>query len=105
MLSFQWLMCLALLALAALYWRHSLYIKERAYRAARKRCQELELQLLDDSVYLRQLRVKRNDRGILALWRAYQFEFTVSGSERYRGHVLMLGRQIEAIELQPHVMH
>lgn len=98
-------MCLALLGLATLYWRHSLYIKEQAYRAAHRRCQELGVQLLDDSVYLRQVRLKRNSTGVLALWRAFQFEFTVSGGERYRGHVLMLGRRIESIELQPHVMH
>lgn len=105
MLNLQWIICLALLALAVVYWRHSLQLKERAYRAARKRCEELNLQLLDDSVYLRRIRPKRNHHGRLVLARQFQFEFTVSGGERYRGYVLMLGPLLQAVELQPHVLH
>jgi len=73
--------------------------------AARKRCEELQVQMLDESVYLRRLWVKRNAQGKLVFWRAFYFEFTVSGGERYFGRVLMLGNLIEEVQLEPHRLH
>jgi len=102
MLSLPWLICLIALALIAFYWRDSLRAKELAYTAARHRCQEMQVQFLDDTVYLRRLWIKRSPSGALAFWRAFYFEFTVSGSDRYQGRVLTLGNFVEAIQLEPH---
>ncbi len=102
MLSFQWFLWLVVLALVAFYWRDSLRVKEIAFKAAQERCREMQVQLLDEAVYLRRLWLKRNDQGRLALWRAFYFEFTVSGSDRYLGRVFMLGDRAEAVQLQPH---
>ena len=105
MLSISWLICLAFLFAIILYWRSALYVKERAFLAARKRCQDMEVQLLDETIYLRRLWLKRNDRGQLSLWRAFYFEFTVSGADRYYGRVLMLGNIIQEVQLEPHRLH
>ena len=78
---------------------------ERAFVAAQRRCTEMDVQLLDETVYLRRLWFKRNDHGILSLWRAFYFEFTVNGADRYFGRVIMLGPHITHVELDPHRLH
>lgn len=105
MLSLPLLLWLIALCVAILYWRNALRIKERAYVAARKHCDSMQVQMLDESVYLRRMWLKRNSLGKLVLWRAFYFEFTVTGADRYFGRVLMLGNQLEAVQLETHRLH
>jgi hypothetical protein len=35
----------------------------------------------------------------LRLWREYRFEFTSDGSRRYSGHINMLGKQLQDVQL------
>ncbi len=96
------LMLLAVVIAAAVYLWRAPSVYGLALRAARQYCRKLELQFLDDSVSLSRLWVKRDRNGMLRLWRVYQFEFTATGGERYRGWVTTLGRTVTGIELQPH---
>jgi len=96
--------CFAIVAVVFYWWR-SLQSKAVAFNAAIRHCQEMEVQMLDQSVYLRRLWFKRNSSGALSLWRAFYFEFTVSGEDRYTGRVLMLARRVEAVQLDPHRLH
>jgi hypothetical protein len=105
MLSIQWLLWLIFLIAIILYWRNALRVKDRAFLAARKHCLEMEVQLLDESIYLRRFWLKRNEQGRLLFWRAFYFEFTVTGADRYFGRVLMLGNYIQEIQLEPHRLH
>lgn len=105
MFDLQSILWLTLIIITIYYWRGALRVKERAYLAAQKRCNEMDVQLLDENVYLRRIWFKRNDKGILSLWRAFYFEFTVGGSDRYFGRVIMLGRDITQVELDPHRLH
>lgn len=99
--ALAWLMALGLFIFYS--WR-GFQAKDRAYAAARRHCQRMEVQMLDQSVYLRRLWIKRGRDGRPGFWRAFYFEFTVTGGDRYTGRVLMLGRRIERIELEPHHM-
>lgn len=94
-----WLLALA--AVAA-YWWQAHAVREQALQMARKRCRELEVQLLDDTVALRGLWLRRGDDGAVHWWRSYLFEFTATGDDRYPGSVEMLGRRLVALELAPH---
>lgn len=105
MFDLQSVIWLALIVLAIYYWRGALLVKDRAFLAAQKRCAEMQVQLLDESVYLRRLWFKRNEQGHLSLWRAFYFEFTVSGADRYFGRVIMLGSRITQVELDAHRVH
>ena len=87
------------------YWRRALQAKDLAFRAAERHCREMDVQMLDQSVYLRKLWLKRNSRGALCLWRAFYFEFTSTGEDRYSGRVVMLSRRIEGVQLDPHRVH
>lgn len=102
MFDLQSVLWLAFLVMAIFYWRHALIVKERAFVVAQRRCEEMDVQLLDQALYLRRIWFKRNHLGKLVLWRAFYFEFTVNGSDRYFGRVIMLGSQITNVELEPH---
>lgn len=105
MFDLQSILWLTLIVLTIYYWRSALLVKDRAYVAAQKRCEEMQVQLLDETVYLRRLWFKRNEQGKLSLWRAFYFEFTVSGADRYFGRVIMLGSRITQVELDAHRLH
>lgn len=93
---------LILIVLFVYYWRRALIAKERAFVAAVRHCEAMQVQLLDQSVYLRRLWFKRDGRRRLCLWRAFYFEFTAIGDDRYLGRVIMLGNHITEVQLDPH---
>lgn len=101
----QSILWLTFIGLFIYYWRGALLVKDRAYLAAQRRCEEMQVQMLDENVYLRRLWFKRNEQGHLSLWRAFYFEFTVSGADRYFGRVIMLGPHITRVELDAHRVH
>lgn len=93
---------LTLIVLLLLHWWQSLKVKEIALKAASNHCKELDLQLLDQSVYLRGLWLKRDANGKLKIWRSYLFEFTATGEDRARGRVILLGLRVTGITLDAH---
>ncbi len=99
--ALAWLMALGLLIFYC--WR-GFQAKDRANAAALRECEKMDVQMLDQSVYLRRVWIKRGRDGRPGFWRAFYFEFTVTGGDRYQGQVLMLGRRIERVELEPHRM-
>jgi hypothetical protein len=103
MLQLKHVILLAVVAIAIAYWWRALAAREVALGAARRKCEGLGLQLLDDAVALRGLWVKRNRQGRQCLWRAYAFEFSVTGGERHAGRVIMLADRVERVDLPAHV--
>lgn len=86
----------------ALYFFTELKIREIAFYAAREHCESMNVQLLDQSIGIHRVWLKRGKDDQLHFWRNYQFEFTSTGDERYKGNVITLGTLIETIYLQPH---
>ena len=80
-------------------WMNSLRARERVLFACRKSCQEMELQLLDQTVQLASMRLGRNEQGRVSIRRFYGFEFSTDGVGRNSGGAAMLGLDIEYIEL------
>lgn len=105
MLDLNALFWLLVLGLFIYYSWRAFQAKDMAFAAARRHCKEMQVQMLDQTVYLRRLWIKRDARGRPGLWRAFHFEFTVTGGDRYFGRVLMLGRHIQQVELEPHRLH
>ncbi|MGS2717898.1 DUF3301 domain-containing protein [Eionea flava] len=83
-----------------LIWQHN-NISISANKAAKHRCQKEDVQLLDQTVVLRKIRIIKSKRSFIALQRTYQFEFSSVGDYRYKGTIRMQGRYIESIELAP----
>ncbi len=96
---------LALVTTVIGLWWHGFKIKERALSIVKKRCQDLDLQFLDQTVALRSLKLKRSEGGQLQVRRVYSFEFSSTGEERYRGYITLLGQQVEEVMLEPHRLH
>lgn len=92
---------MSFLGIAALWWQgHA--VKDLALKATRDYCESMGVQLLDDGLALRRLWVQRNASGTLCLRRTYAFEFTTTGEQRYHGTATMLGRRLDAVQLEPH---
>lgn len=91
----------ALVGLLTLWW-NAQGAKQRALHATRAYCKRAEVQLLDDAVALRGFWLKRDGQGRLRVWRSYNFEFTSTGFDRYRGRIILLGDRIERIDLEPY---
>ncbi|RPJ44365.1 MAG: DUF3301 domain-containing protein [Betaproteobacteria bacterium] len=88
------------LALAWLWW-DSMQAREAAVAAARAACAAEGLQFLDDTVGIASIKPARNADGRLQLQRAYDFEFSDTGDNRVKGSVVMRGRRVLLLNLQP----
>lgn len=101
-MSSSQLITLLLLAILGAWLWHHLGIRQYALQAARQITQRAGVQLLDQSIYLRKVRVVRSKSSLIALERSYEFEFSTRGDRRFLGWVVMLGRRMERSELQPY---
>jgi hypothetical protein len=96
---FESLSILLLGALAWL-WYDSLKAREAGVREARSACADEDLQLLDDTVAFRSLRIARDDIGRLRLQRTYGFEYSDTGDNRREGSVTLLGQDVVLVSLR-----
>ncbi|MEK8021868.1 MAG: DUF3301 domain-containing protein [Candidatus Parabeggiatoa sp.] len=90
---------LALLGFGAWFWFDTQHSQEMAKSIAKEVCVQLHLQLLDDTIALVRVRLKRKKNGKLSLQRTYQFEFYDRGDKRLQGTIIMLGISLEMLEL------
>lgn len=92
---------LILLLLAAIigFWSDALRVKERAREVCLRACRQHGVQLLDDTVTLDKLWLRRGENGWLQLERRYTFEFTDTGTQRQEGLVVMLGTRVQVLAL------
>lgn len=88
----MWLPLLVCGALVAA-WYHALRLRERAVAHARELCQQHGLQLLDDSVGLRRLRLHRA-RGGWRVVREYHFEISAGGNDRRGASITLVDGRI-----------
>jgi len=72
--------------------------REQASHEARMQCRQHGLQLLDESVGLRGLRVLRQ-HGQLLLERCYTFEVSIDGNDREPGKLWLIGPTLSGISL------
>jgi hypothetical protein len=81
------------------FWQDSLRAKELAREACLRACRRYGVQLLDDTVALDKLWLRRNNNGRLILERRYTFEFTNTGISRTGGVVVMVGNAVEILAM------
>jgi hypothetical protein len=73
--------------------------RERAVREARRLCLQHGLQLLDETVGLRALRLRRGSHGSRGIERCYAFEVSLEGDDRKPAHLWMLGTAVSALSV------
>jgi len=82
---------LAVLAMVAATWTYRMHLHEAVVGACRVHCRERDLQLLDDTVCLRRVRLQRIDHLRYLLECNYTFDYSVDGVDRWRGTVTATG--------------
>lgn len=87
------------------FWFDSMRARETAVRRGKDTCVNRGLLFLDDTVALDSLSFIRSPRGRLMLRRTYRFEFSDSGDNRLRGSVVVTGKRVELVYLEPHAAY
>jgi hypothetical protein len=85
---------LLIIVAVSITWYESLRAREMAIRYCHHLCRETNLQLLDQTVSLVSISIKRARNGNLTLLRKYQFEVSENGVDRYSGFITLLGSRI-----------
>jgi hypothetical protein len=93
------LFILGLLAAIILYWVESLRFREFIIKMCRKICKESELQLLDQTVSLESLSLRRSISGWPCVHRVYQFEVSTNGADRLPGYVTLTGSMVTTVQI------
>ena len=90
-----------LLILSAIiwFWQDSMHTKEIAISYARKCCQSMHYQFLDETVAMKTLKPGRNLSGNFSFHRHYYFEFSLNGHDRFNGSAFLIGQKLESIQL------
>ena len=96
---------LVVIAAAALLWADSLRARERAVHAGRDACSRYGLQFLDDTVSFAKMRLARDGDGRVKIARTYTFEFSDTGNNRRDGAIVMLGGELQDLQLEPYQLH
>lgn len=94
-----------ILLLLGWFWLDSLRARELALGICRAGCERRDLQLLDQAVALRRLRLTWGREGV-RLRRVYRFDFSEEGLGRRNGYLVMRGTILEELSFglleQPH---
>lgn len=93
---------LAVLSLAYFWWR-SMGIRNLALANIHERLAQNQLQLLDQSLVLEKIRMRRQN-GWLRVYRQYSFEFSSTGDQRYQGRICMVGERMLSLDLDVHLL-
>ena len=95
-------LAIILILAGGFFWIDSLRARERALAAGRRACERSGVQLLDETVQFAKLRLARDGEGRLRLRRSYVFEFSDTGDNRRHGAIVMLGGELQDMQLEPH---
>ena len=80
-----------------LYFLSAIRVRELAVQAVAKAGREDDYQLLDQAVHIRRMSLSRDPLGRWRISRQYRFDYSYDGVERRQGHVIMLGKQLQAV--------
>jgi Protein of unknown function (DUF3301). len=93
------LVSILVLGLVALAWSSGAKAREAAMAIGRAACEREGYQLLDDSVALQRFGLRWTSAG-LRLRRMYRFDYSVEGTLRETGYVLLLGKELESVHIR-----
>ena len=93
------LFLLILLGIAVWFWQNTLRARELALGASRETCGLQRYQLLDATVTLQRIELKRAPGGHIQFRRTFQFTYSDDGDSRYTGFVIVSGNHVEQVGL------
>lgn len=89
---------LILLGMLLWFWQDTLHVRELALQAAHDICSSQQLQLLDATVTLQRVLVRRT-ASHPALQRTFLFTYSSNGNDRHSGFVITVGNHVEQVGL------
>jgi len=95
---FNDLFLLLLLASLVIAWLKLSRLRELAVVEARRQCERHGLQLLDETVGLRSIRLRRLD-GMRVIERCYSFEVSIDGDDREPAHLWLAHGRLTGLSL------
>lgn len=96
MLELVTLLCMIALMI---WWWYAMQAREMAKQAAMHACEISSAHLLDDTVYLIKLWLRRSELGHVQICRFYLFDFTTNGEQRHYAYVLICGLRIKKVSM------
>ena len=93
------LFLLILLGIAVWFWQNTLRARELALGACRETCRRQQYQLLDATVTLQRIELKRGTSGRTGFRRTFQFTYSDDGDSRRTGFVIVAGNHVEQVGL------
>ena len=75
------------------FWLDSRRAHEFALGVCRHICGQKQVALLDESVALHKIRLRRNEEGKMQIERCYQFEYSYHSEHREQGYLTLQGLQ------------
>lgn len=93
------LLLVLLAGLLIWYVNDGLRTREAVLRAARRACEDLRVQFLDQSVVQTRLGWGRDGEGRVRLRREYRFDFSLDGSDRHAGQIICLAQRVVGLSL------
>ena len=96
------LLFLSLLAALGWFWFDSLRALEIARNAGKRACDDVNVQFLDDTVAGIAVALVRDISGRRVLRRTYRFEFSETGNTRLSGNLVVLGKKVESVSMEPY---
>jgi hypothetical protein len=88
-----------ILGLIALFWLSGARAREMATAISRQACDQEGYQLLDDTVALQRAGLRWTSQGLRPR-RMYRFEYSINGTLRETGYVILLGYHLESIHIR-----
>jgi len=98
--SLTGIILLALFAALAWFWFDSLRARELALRTGARACADINVQFLDQSVSVDQLRLGRDARGQLQLRRVFSFDFSDNSADHRHGKIVILEQYMQSVALE-----
>ena len=96
-LSLGELLALFAFGAACIYFLSAIRVRELALQAVQRASRDGDFQLLDQSVHIRRISLSRDGEGRWRVWRQYRFDYSFDGVVRQQGHVIMLGKRLQAL--------
>lgn len=97
------------LGLVVWFWQSNLRYREYTIIQCRKICNEMNVQLLDQTVALSSVRIRKDTDGKYRPLLEYHFEISIDGVNRYSGYVILFGFRVIYTEINlpdgPVILH
>jgi len=101
------ILAVIIFGLCCMHFFGAIRVRELAVQAVARAGRRDNFQLLDQAVHIQRVSLSRDSGGRWHIWRQYRFDYSYDGIERRQGHVIMLGKRLQALVVSEpeHVLH